>query len=275
MNVGSIGYNHVHDAEYVMNRSRGPGCWLFLHIRTPAKFTVCGIDYDVKKESAILIEPNAPCRYSGCGGNYADDWIYFGMTEEEVAKLKSWGIVFNKPIYLGITHDLDDTIHRITFEHFSSDAFHLEIEEKYFEILFIKFARVFVSDNKTGKLYSSEKGAMMAELRSAIYHDPITYSNVKFIAEHMNMSCSGLQHLYKKLFGVNVSSDIINSRIKRAKELLISTGLTLDKIAEGAGYSCTYSFLRQFKEKCGCTPTEFRNRTAPDSYQLYGRDDSN
>lgn len=268
MNVGSIGYNHSHDADFVMDCPQGPGCWLFLHIRTPAKFNVCGIEYKVKKESAIILAPNTPCRYSGDGGKYADDWIYFGMSDDERAKLESCGIVFNKPLYLGAIHDLSHTIHRITFEHYSSEVFHNEIEEKYFEILFIKLARAFVAESSSGELPSNEKGAVMAELRSSIYRDPITFSNVKFIAEHINMSCSGLQHLYKRLFGVNVSSDIINSRITRAKELLVSTNLTLDKIAEGAGYSCTYSFLRQFKDKCGCTPTEYRRRTMPDYFHL-------
>lgn len=267
MTVGSIGFNHSHDADFVMECPQGPGCWLFLHIRTPAKFTVDGIDYKVKKESAIIIAPTTPCTYSGDGGRYADDWIYFGMTDEDRARLENAGIVFNKPLYLGNTHDLAHTIHRITFEHYSSEVFHQEIEEKYFDILFIKLARAFVAESTTGEISSNEKGAIMAELRSAIYRDPITFSNVKFIAEHMNMSCSGLQHLYKRLFGVNVSSDIIASRILRAKELLVSTNLTLDRIAEGAGYSCTYSFLRQFKDKCGCTPTEFR-RTAMTDYRL-------
>lgn len=264
MNVGSIGFNHSHDAEFVMECPQGPGCFLFLHIRTPARFTVGGVNYKVKKESAIIISPNTPCRYSGDGDGYADDWIYFGMSDDDRAKLESSGIIFDKPLYLGTTHDLAHTIHRITFEHYSSEVFHQEIEEKYFDILLIKLARAFVAESTTGEISSNEKGAAMAELRSAIYRDPITFSNVKFIAEHMNMSCSGLQHLYKRLFGVNVSTDIISSRILRAKELLTSTNLTLDKIAEGAGYSCTYSFLRQFKDKCGCTPTEFRKRALPD-----------
>lgn len=264
MNIGTIGYNHSHDKDFVMDCPQGPGCWLFLHIRTPAKFNLNGVDYKVKKESAVIISPDTPLRYSGDNGEYADDWIYFGISEEERAKLEESGIVFDKPLYLGTTHDLTHTIHRITFEHYSSEAFHCEIEMKYFEILFIKLARAFAAENTSGGMAFNEKGAVMAELRSSIYRDPITFSNVKYIAEHMNMSCSGLQHLYKKLFGVNVSSDIINSRIKRAKELLVSTNLTLDRIAEGAGYSCTYSFLRQFKEKCGCTPTEYRRRALPD-----------
>lgn len=264
MNVGSIGYNHSHDAEFVMDCPGGPGCWLFLHIRTPAVFILGGVEYKVKKESAVIISPITPCRYSGDGGSYADDWIYFGMTHEERVGLEQMGIQFDKPLYLGATQELSSITHRIAFEHYSSEPFHQDLEQKYFDILFIMLARAFSCDGKVKRVSPSEKNAVLAELRSSIYRDPITFSSVKYIAGYVNMSCSGLQHLYKRLFGVNISSDIISSRILRAKELLTSTNLTVDRIAEGCGYSCTYSFLRQFKERCGCTPTEFRKKALPD-----------
>lgn len=267
MKIGAIGYNHTHDADYYQDRPQGTGCWLFLHIRTPAIFRFGEQEYNVKKGSAVLISPCTPLYYRGSAGGYADDWIFFNMTDDEYKNLTDMGITADKPIYLGAARDLSSTIHRITFEHYSVEPLHSEIEHKYFEVLFLKLARAFRMDYSGDLDTANEKNAAMVDLRASIYSDPAAFDSVKSIAENMHMSCSGLQHLYKRLFGVNISSDIINSRLTRAKDLLSSTNLTVDRVAEHCGYSCTYSFLRQFKEKCGCTPTQFRRKPLPDSEQ--------
>lgn len=271
MKIGAIGYNHTHDADYYQDRPQGTGCWLFLRIRTPAIFRFGEQEYNVKKGSAVLISPCTPLYYRGSAGGYADDWIFFNMTDDEYKNLTDMGITADKPIYLGAARDLSSTIHRITFEHYSAEPLHSEIEHKYFEVLFLKLARAFRMDYSGDLDTANEKNTAMVDLRASIYSDPAAFESVKSIAENMHMSCSGLQHLYKRLFGVNISSDIINSRLARAKDLLSSTNLTVDRVAEHCGYSCTYSFLRQFKEKCGCTPTQFRRKPLPDSEQSAAR----
>ena len=60
------------------------------------------------------------------------------------------------------------------------------------------------------------------------------------------------------MFGVSVMTDVINGRYDRAKRLLSSTNLTVKQIAERCGYVSEYNFMRQFKSKCGKTPTEYR-----------------
>lgn len=270
MRVGSIGYNFPHTADFVMDCPTGPGCWLFLHVRTPSIFELGGRSYKLTKESAVLISPHTQCKYYGDGGIYIDDWIYFGMTADDQQRLRDMGIVFDEPVKVEAPLDMSSTVHKLTFEHFSSDAYHEKMEEMYFDILFIKLARAFRWEQRASQKLPAEKDSALASIRQAIYRDPITFSSVKYIAERAQMSCSGLQHLYKRLFGVTVSNDIINSRLLRAKSLLSATSLTVDKIAESCGYSCTYSFLRQFKEKVGCTPTEFRKRALPDA-ELLGR----
>ena len=271
MKIGAIGYNHTHYADYYQDRPQGTGCWLFLHIRTPAIFRFGEQEYNVKKGSAVLISPCTPLYYRGSAGGYADDWIFFNMTDDEYKNLTDMGITADKPIYLRAARDLSSTIHRITFEHYSAEPLHSEIEHKYFEVLFLKLARAFRMDYSGDLDTANEKNTAMVDLRASIYSDPAAFESVKSIAENMHMSCSGLQHLYKRLFGVNISSDIINSRLARAKDLLSSTNLTVDRVAERCGYSCTYSFLRQFKEKCGCTPTQFRRKPLPDSEQSAAR----
>jgi AraC family transcriptional regulator of arabinose operon len=74
------------------------------------------------------------------------------------------------------------------------------------------------------------------------------------------MSMSSFQHTYKQMFGVNVMTDIIHSRLQYAKALLATTDLTLDSIAAQSGYSNAFHLMRQFKAKLGLTPTEYRKQ---------------
>ena len=60
---------------------------------------------------------------------------------------------------------------------------------------------------------------------------PDIADDVDKMAAEMNMSRSGFQHMYKKMFGVSVIADVITGRVERAKRLLTSTTLTVDEIA--------------------------------------------
>ena len=88
---------------------------------------------------------------------------------------------------------------------------------------------------------------------------PDRVGNVDDLAAEAGMSRSGFQHLYKKLFGTTVIKDIIEGRLQKAKRLLSSTCLTIKEIAAVCGYSNEYSFMRQFRERTGKTPTEYRS----------------
>ena len=51
---------------------------------------------------------------------------------------------------------------------------------------------------------------------------------------------------------------LISLRMKRAKELLHSTDMTVKEISMSVGYYNDSSFIRQFKQHEGVTPNEFR-----------------
>jgi AraC-like DNA-binding protein len=81
-----------------------------------------------------------------------------------------------------------------------------------------------------------------------------------FIAAKMNMST---RHLYRKLESLNAKSPqkmIIDNRLYIARNLLITTKLTIDEILYKAGFSNRSSFFKAFSEKYKCTPKEFRER---------------
>jgi AraC-like DNA-binding protein len=64
--------------------------------------------------------------------------------------------------------------------------------------------------------------------------------------------------MYKKVFGIPVSADVINARVSLAKLLLVNTKCTQREIAERCGYATVFYFMRQFKEATGMTPGDYR-----------------
>ena len=74
------------------------------------------------------------------------------------------------------------------------------------------------------------------------------------------MSLSYFEHVYKELFHVPVTKDIIKSRISYARYLLRSTDNSIQDIARYCGYENIEQVNRQFKATVGYTPTMFRSR---------------
>lgn len=77
-------------------------------------------------------------------------------------------------------------------------------------------------------------------------------------AEHFHMTLPAFSKFFKETTGQNVMDYTIETRIRKAKELLASTDLPLKDISEQVGYYNVSSFTRRFKLNQGVTPGEYR-----------------
>jgi AraC family transcriptional regulator of arabinose operon len=80
----------------------------------------------------------------------------------------------------------------------------------------------------------------------------------KAISEQLGISVSYFQHLYTTTFDISFQSDLIEIRMEYAKNLIKTTNLTIEQIAEMSGYSSEVHFYRQFRKKTEMTPIEYR-----------------
>ncbi len=65
--------------------------------------------------------------------------------------------------------------------------------------------------------------------------------------------------LFKKYTGMTYSEYLNKIRMEHAKEMLVTTTLTIAEITEKAGYVDYFYFCKLFKKIYGMTPTQFRN----------------
>lgn len=260
MRVGAVGYNYEHREKFVMERPDGTGCYLLLFIKEPSIFEINGTEQSVAKNSFVLFSPSTPYRYYADGEVYTDDWLFFNLDDGDEKKLQELGIPCDTILPLMNFEELSQLIRTIAYEFYSSDRYNDEILQHYLDILMLKLSRDISMLSLARSKSGSDRYNNMFCLRNKIYAEPEEIPDINGLAELAGMSRSGFQHLYKKLFGVSVINDVIESRLGRAKRLLRSTDLCIKDIAEKCGYSNEYSFMRQFKAKLYMTPTEYRNR---------------
>lgn len=82
--------------------------------------------------------------------------------------------------------------------------------------------------------------------------------SLKDVAEYVHLNPSYFSVLFKEQVNLTFSEYITRRRMQRAKELLITTNLTISEVAEESGYKTTKYFIKLFKEMEGTTPNVYR-----------------
>ncbi len=88
--------------------------------------------------------------------------------------------------------------------------------------------------------------------------DSVTAEN---IAEHFSISPSWLRQIFRENTHTTVTDVIQQTRIERACDLLSTTNLPVQKVAEAVGYTDVTHFIRLFKKYQGDTPLQYRKKT--------------
>ncbi len=105
-------------------------------------------------------------------------------------------------------------------------------------------------DNKAGQLVSRMMSYIDENFAQDLY--------LERIAAEMNLSAKYVSKVFKEITGTNMTDYISMKRIGEAKQLLATTQLKNDEIAERVGIVSRATFFRLFKKYEGVTPQEYR-----------------
>lgn len=100
--------------------------------------------------------------------------------------------------------------------------------------------------------------AIVTELAGLIRESPAEAPGVRELAARANCSTDHLARMFRRVLGTSPQQFIVQARIDRAKLLLRETGMTVTQIADALGYADVFHFSRQFTQKAGATPTQYR-----------------
>lgn len=154
---------------------------------------------------------------------YCDNYAYF---------LRYWEMVANENFWhhQSEEHIITDLMH-IIFHWFHDSAFPTE---------------------------SSRYQNVLEDLRADIYAHPEYDWTLERMAEQVSMSTRSLQKLYKDFAHVSCIAEVIESRMTRAKMLLVQTRYDIGEISERCGYNNVEHFCRQFKRHESVSPSVYR-----------------
>jgi AraC-like DNA-binding protein len=83
--------------------------------------------------------------------------------------------------------------------------------------------------------------------------------DLKKLASRVSLHPVYFSNLFKKTFGVSPMLYVTTLRLELAKNLLLSSGMSLAEIAIKCGYNDEFFFARIFKKYAGVAPGSFRN----------------
>lgn len=96
-----------------------------------------------------------------------------------------------------------------------------------------------------------------------LHYIHLNYSNnltLERISRDLNFSKSYISHTFKMNTGYTINRYINLLKIKRAKDMLVSTDINMTELSMALGFSSSNYFTIVFKEFEKITPTEYRNK---------------
>ena len=258
------GYNFYHQDGWEIDRPNGLRFYSIIRIRNPFYYEEDGKTVFVDRPAFLFYRPSDPEHFYLRNTPYTDDWIHLDAEEGELEELfDSVGLEFARALIVYDSSEPASIMQSIAAEARKKSENHDQIMDSLARLLIYKIADSKAesinpkNDFKSVTLESYRPA--FNRLRGKIYQggEAARIDNVSVLADEMNMSVSYFQHVYKALFGVPVTKDLIISRIEYAAYLLRNRNAGVALIASSCGYDSIEHFNRQFRKLKGCSPTDY------------------
>lgn len=141
-----------------------------------------------------------------------------------------------------------------------SSCFEMEVQNDMsfiFQMLYTHLQDIpHVPLEKSEQLSQIRMQKMLSFIQSN-YRDSIS---LEFLAASANISRSEAGRCFQTYFNCAPISYLNHFRLERAQELLCSSILTVNEIADACGFGSTSYFIKAFRLETGITPSQFRKK---------------
>lgn len=149
------------------------------------------------------------------------------------------------------------------FELLGMEIHHLDILMQFETVSDIRswfIYRIFEISERLYEKSNSKDGKFIRNVIQTMKERMSENITIKDIAQHFSFSPSHIGFLIKEKSGSTFNELLVQLRMEQACELLKQPGIKIYEVADQVGYRYLPYFSRQFKEKFGMTPMEFRKR---------------
>ena len=155
------------------------------------------------------------------------------------------------------TYFLDSIFEKIAKENLAKDIHHERIISILIQELFTKISRFVKQDFVLSLPDHAQK---LRELRTDVHENFPKRWTIGNMAQIMGLSSSRFASLYKQIFNISPTEDLIRTRIDQSKKMLSTTKVSIKRVSVACGFESVHYFHRAFKKRIGMTPKHFQNK---------------
>ena len=250
ISLNAIGKDTRHTGDFCIWRPDGSGDNLLVIFKTSALLIIDGNEIIVPPDSLIIYKKDTPQYYKTICGNYANHFIHFNVTDDD----NILDTVETDRLITSVNISAVEELLTILCRENMSPSEH---RRQYADML-IRMILMKISESSINPDSDKSRISALEMLRTDIYSNAGSYSNIYQLAEKMNLSPSYLQAIYKRKFGISCYEDILSAKIKTGQYYLSTTDMTVKEISDLCGYGNEICFMKIFKKRTGITPSEYR-----------------
>lgn len=165
-----------------------------------------------------------------------------------------------RPNYLLFHTKGDTSIRDLILDMINESCMEKQYSQKALLLMLGLFFTYLQREHSEGVQFSRTTSAGITYIPQILSYIQQNYAetSVEDIARHFSFSTSYLGRIFRENTKTTVMDVIQQVRIEKACELLASTRITVQNIAEMVGYSDVTYFIRMFKKHIGITPLKYR-----------------
>ena len=220
--------------------------------------------YHVRKGEVLIIPPDVPHSLNMEEGSSRYLYLYEPETVYGMRDVKSMLQQFNRVFYL---HDGSDAHIRIRETLLKAQAVYERSEVMWNTACYGYILRVYAV---LGQHYLINPRTHQRKAAASVDSEVITaamgYINTHFredlslddVADFSGFSRYYFSRSFKKQTGYSFKDYLIQKRLQVAMDLLIRSNTPMREVAMESGFGSVATFNRVFRERKGCTPTQYR-----------------
>lgn len=218
-----------------------------------------GGEITLLKKGLYLIPPYMPyhLRFGGQRKPWTEAWVVF-EPRREWKSLLNWPKVFKSLMSIPIKQNqsiksiLSEMSILLRYLNLNERVYHQFVPNALERILLLcQNSFEFLEEKKYDSRVQTIVEYFQENYRRVI--------NLDELAHHVNLSSTRLSHLFKKEVGMPPMKYLESIRMSNAKELLISTNMSIKSIADELGFKNEFYFSTCFKKSNKLSPKAYRS----------------
>lgn len=259
ISIHCCGYQKFITKDLAIKRDKGRDDYQIIYVvKGKCYFKIGNKVEEVTSGNFILIKPNQRQFYYYSHKDLTEVyWIHFSGygIEEALQNL----LLLEKPInYIGYDKRYISIFQLIINEIQIKNSSYQHIAAAYFYELLVYFSRELYKLAHISYSKNSEDFKEIIQLMYLKYKENLPIS---YYAEKCNLSIYRFIHKFKDFTGMSPLEYITKIRINIAKDLILSSSLSISEISDMIGYSNPLYFSRLFKKYCGVSPSLYKKES--------------